>query len=467
MANKYIRHGETYCGDGTTSAAAASDGAVGAWNNINVFEGTAPAYGALAAGDTVYIRSKDVGGADITRTLTAHRDIGSASASATNPITWILDNGVTWSGVDGVLSFPSSGGNYTLTIRGYNNVIALSPDAIVTVTSNAWGSDNTPMIFGSGVYAKNIKIDLATWSQGYKVECRFSGAVIENLHIVCGNYGASSGPLFFGDGYTSGSNTLINPTIVVNGTYPGVGIFSSYAYSGECSFQVIGGKISGTAADNGAYLVKEAKYGIRFVGTQIPRTMRVGYGLGVCDRVEVVGCDGDGTGGYLNEAWGWATSRTDNYPPTLSATLPNGSLTPWAWRVYPQNVAPNAPMKLTCAKIFTDSAATKTITQEILVATTMPASKQSVWMTVEYLDNATGQPKHLDTRDFTAPALDTSTANWSATTWGMVNFNKRKLSVVTPTAVKPDTLIVVTLFGVVKSVTADDILFVDPDFSVA
>ena len=58
MANKYLIEGATYCGDGTASNEAASAGAAGAWNNINVLEGTAPAYGTLAAGDIVYIRSK-------------------------------------------------------------------------------------------------------------------------------------------------------------------------------------------------------------------------------------------------------------------------------------------------------------------------------------------------------------------------------------------------------------------------
>ena len=87
MANKYIIHGATYCGDGTASNAAASAGATGAWNDINVFEGTAPAYGtAPAAGDVVYIRSKASAGADITRTLAADVNLGSANATADNPI---------------------------------------------------------------------------------------------------------------------------------------------------------------------------------------------------------------------------------------------------------------------------------------------------------------------------------------------------------------------------------------------
>ncbi len=39
MANKYIIHGATYNGDGTTSSEAASDGAAGAWNTLTYFEG--------------------------------------------------------------------------------------------------------------------------------------------------------------------------------------------------------------------------------------------------------------------------------------------------------------------------------------------------------------------------------------------------------------------------------------------
>ena len=97
MANKYIIHGATFCGDGTSNALAASNGAVGAWDNINILEGVAPAYGtAVAAGDIVFIRSKTAVGADITRTLTATVTLGSAAATTANWVTWVLDNGSLW-----------------------------------------------------------------------------------------------------------------------------------------------------------------------------------------------------------------------------------------------------------------------------------------------------------------------------------------------------------------------------------
>ena len=88
MANKYLIHGATYCGDGTASNEAASAGAAGAWNDINVFEGSAPAYGALAAGDTVFIRSKDVSGNNLVRTLSATATLGSAAATSSAWVTW-------------------------------------------------------------------------------------------------------------------------------------------------------------------------------------------------------------------------------------------------------------------------------------------------------------------------------------------------------------------------------------------
>ena len=120
---------------------------------------------------------------------------------------------------------------------------------------------------------------------------------------------------------------------------------------------------------------------------------------------------------------------------------------------------------------FTDSAGTREITVNLLIATTLTnVSKRSVWMTVDYIDNATGLKKSLNTRDYLAAALDASTANWTATTYGAASLLKRKLSVVTPTAIKPNTPITVVLWSTVKAASTTDelgdIMFLDPEFSV-
>lgn len=73
-------------------AAAASAGAAGAWNDINVLEGTA-AYGALSAGDVVYIRCwKRCWRGDY-----AHADLPHGGPQQRQPgriqSPWILDDG--------------------------------------------------------------------------------------------------------------------------------------------------------------------------------------------------------------------------------------------------------------------------------------------------------------------------------------------------------------------------------------
>ena len=84
-------------------------------------------------------------------------------------------------------------------------------------------------------------------------------------------------------------------------------------------------------------------------------------------------------------------------------------------------------------------------------------------MDVHYVDAATGEPRTISTQDLAGGTLSASTAAWSATTWGMVNLAKYKLSVDTPTPIKQDTAVLVTLFVASRSATVNDVLFVDPD----
>lgn len=58
--------------------------------------------------------------------------------------------------------------------------------------------------------------------------------------------------------------------------------------------------------------------------------------------------------------------------------------------------------------------------------------------------------------DYLAGALDVSTANWTATTYGAASLLKRKLSVVTPTAIKPNTPITVVLWSTLKAASTTD-----------
>lgn len=475
MADRYIIHGATFNGDGTSSAAASSNGGVGAWNNINILEGTAPAFGTLAAGDTVYIRSKDAAGADITRTMTAPLSMGSAAATAGAFITWIIDDGTVWPGFDGVVTY-SHASTHAITIRIYNRVVARRRGRFVMRNTSANQSAGTTMFIVLGELINPVIDWSAKTGTGECIAAQLgAGCLIESPSVLWGRVGGGATDLrglLAQQTNNNAESVLVNPEIYLGDPNPGMPMFFGGGGSSRGQITVIGGEISGPGATSGQPLFRHYNSPTRFrsIGLRFPRTMDVltptviGT-ISAPGEVEVIGCD-EGVGGHLERAWGYATSRTDSNPPTLNATLPDAAASPWSWRVYPKTVTNTNPMALTSVKMFTGAAAIKTITQELLVADTMMPNKGTLWITVEYTDNATGAAMHASTRDWTGAALDASTANWSAVVWGAVSFNRRKLELSTPTAIKPNTPITVTLWGLVASASANDIYFVDPDFGV-
>lgn len=352
MANKYIRHGETYNGDGTSSAAATSDGGSGAWNNINVLEGTAPAYGGLASGDVVYIRSKDAAGADITRTLTAATILGSASATAAGWITWVFDQGDVWSGVAGSLTYQFGGASYyyTITNREFNALVAGAASKIVFLSTRPDGSD-TEAVINKG-HLENILIDLSgqTGSNNYSSPfASAGGSSSKNVYYKRYKPGNSPSYSFFNVLNTAqGLVRHTNPMIeILNPTTNGQTVFA--VKNTYHKIEVSGGRIFGAGATSNQALVDTDGYnGISsravFVcrGLQYPNTMNMfnpGREPIAANHIfDVTGADG-GSGSHYESGWGYVTSRSDNYPPTLSGTLPDGSLTPWAWRMYPRNTS--------------------------------------------------------------------------------------------------------------------------------
>ncbi len=235
---------------------------------------------------------------------------------------------------------------------------------------------------------------------------------------------------------------------------------------------VIGGRIHGPGATSTQPLFRQTGDSGRFrsIGLRFPRTMdivapaQVGA-IAQPGEIEIIGCD-EGFGGHTEREWGFATSRTDSNPPTLNASLPDSVGTPWSWRVFPKAANARNPMSMVSAKMFTGAAGVKTVTQELLVADTMAVNRKNLWLMVSYEDNATGEIRHLSSQNWAAGAVAASTAPWSATVWGAVSFDKRKLEITTPTAVKSNTVITVSLWSTVTSASANDIFFVNPDFGV-
>lgn len=479
MANRYIIHGATFNGDGTTNAAAASNGGVGAWNTITYFEGTTPAFGTLPAGTTVFIRSKNASNANITRTMAASVTLGSSAATASSWVNWIIDNGAVWSGVDGVITYTHAN-TYSVTVRQYNYVEAQTQNALVFANTSTNQAAGTTLVTLNGTLVRP-KLDWSTKTGAGQCIAVTMGdhSVLESPEVTWGAVGGASGDtrgLIKSASSLTTKFTILRPRIALNNATVGMPIF----YLGDISARgigiIFGGDITGAGATTLQALFCPGVGGptgrFEVTGLQFPRSMDVVNAandsttlISGTGAFTIIGCDG-GIGGHLQREWGYATSRTDSNPPTLQALLPNSVSTPWSWRVYPKNASKVYPMMLSTSKLFTDSAATKIITLEVLVANTMGVAKDSLWVTVDYTDNTTGLTTHLSTFDINGGALSTSSAAWSAAVWGAISFDKKKLEVTTPTTVKQDSVITVTLWGTFISASANDIYFVDPDFGV-
>jgi hypothetical protein len=159
MADKFIRPGAPFNGDGTTNEVAAIDGAPGAWNDIGIVTGTPVVFGSLDPGDTRYIRSKTHAGADVTVTLAAALTIGPGGATEAAPITWILDNGTIWPGVDGILTYTSSVVSRFVTVSSHHILKSMTKGAWRFVQTYASPGDGTLLQINEGAEVVQALID--------------------------------------------------------------------------------------------------------------------------------------------------------------------------------------------------------------------------------------------------------------------------------------------------------------------
>jgi hypothetical protein len=466
LADKYLIHGATYCGDGTSSAEATVAGGVGAWNDIAVFEGSAPAYGALAAGDTVHIRSRAHDGTNIARALTSTSvNLGKSGLTAAGlPVAWVLDGGTIWPGVSGTLTYTSTGAA-AINVLGYNRVECDVQDALALVSQYS-GAYSTWANFATGSSGKNLLIDCSYtgYTGNGPTPAALVGAVLESPHIMLGS--AVTSAAISAQGSSGTSNRVFNPNVEVPLVIANKAMFSTT--SAGSTLEVYGGSVSGAGATSGMYVANVAGGSeVSVYGTSVPPTLAPLYpapsSVGPDQRLSALGLDG-GFGAYRIQRWGYADSRQDGNYPTLNSTYPNSSNAPWSWKLYPVNASWYVQMVLPRFIAYASAPAIKTVTLDLLVASTFSGvDKSALWIDVVYTDDATGLQKYQTTRVDAGGALDSSTAAWSATTYGAVSLNKVKLSLTTATSIKQDTMVTVLLRGSCKSVSVGDLIFVDGD----
>ena len=459
MADRFIIHGATYNGDGTTSAEAASGGAAGAWNSLIYAEGTAPPAGStLPAGTVVYIRSKDAAGADISRSFAVAKSIGSSAATTTSNITWVVDDGTVWSGVSGTITYKTTAA-VAFTIVAYNALIASNYNLIFAIDVAGAYNNYTFVSFLDGTTTKDVKIDMsACTSNGGPVLLYLAGAHYRPWFRSTKRYRelleiqAFSNIVFFDPNIELLDSGVINYVFSLHAAY-------------SSSLIIYGGALSGVGVTTGSTLIRAGNTGGQFAsfGFKFPQNIKFSKLNEVKTYASAIGADGSFGAMYADEACMY-DSRNDGYYPVVDAVLPDSNDTKWSYKFYPCSTKQSNPARIVMGKLFTQADSTRTLTVRFLWANSIAFSptKDIVFIIVSY-KNPSGATVSETTKTKTADAVATSTAPWSYTTYFGNPFTKYECSLTTTQSVMQDTEIVVS-FVVIRSTGGEsDVIFVDPD----
>lgn len=472
MADKYISQGNTYDGDGTTKDAAASAGAVGAWNDILAIMTAAPTYGTLAGGDTVNVRTAD-GSGDLTASITAAKTM-LARGDWDSFITWKFDDGTIWA-ESGTFIF-STTGDYKFTFSANNKWLGVDKNC-------KWYWDHTSSYtYWLDFDKRNIFIDTefefgtvngkwpycATQKFGivYYIDCLFDIHSEQRYNLFrASNY--NSDTVFMGcifdfnsiSAYSSTSDGLINPSVIGN------------------KYFVYGGGFINLGA------VKPALFNKQFTTNYtVACTETHGFDFQGLDRTDF-GYNTSGYNKYINSAnffdldsafdfdsftdAGYVSWHKGASFPTLNATLPDGT----AWSLRCQNHDSDGchmtrPYVDNVVQVNAE-AGTKKLTIELLIANTITSpTDRDFFLEIAYYDED-NEVRWESTRSNISPsALTSSTASWSTTTYDSKSFTKYKIVYELEHDIEDDTLIDVVIGSGRTQASSDDWYFVCPDIVV-
>lgn len=493
-----------------------SGGAGGAWGQLfnpittilpsavaaggyGVWGAQQPLAGVQSAGDNVYLRANNktilVPTATSSMTVTPP-----ALGSVNSPVRHIVDDGTAFTGDSStgtlVISYAAIN-NYILT---FNFTTAVSLHIIgKKIGTNSWSlkfqhnGTAGSIVFG---FSNNNRLD------GFNAEVTTSST---SPYIQVASYAQTSGRrTLVRNGmlkHNSASGVFINLTGNGNSIYAcdfenltldnGVsaalhnGLINATVYLSEsalrgikCTNFVVGSKLfSGNLGAGNKVTFYDSDFG--------NVTVRSPYSAGTNSTMDFNTClaafSGIGNRDFLIDnvrgtcVWSSAASQ-----PTLNAVLPDGS-TKWSWRIAPATganyITAGCPLvSPRIVKLNTLASGARTFTLEFCVSNGLSWTARDVSMLVQYTD-AGGNAVTLDTWDYAAGALTTSSSTWSQESGGQVTYsdggtlyhNKKKLSISTPTGNDlPLNAEVSVYFRVHNTASvATQYLFVDPDVGIA
>lgn len=475
MATKYLIPGATFNGDGTTSSAAASDGAAGAWNSLaDIVDGT-PTYGTLTYGDTVYVATYD-SGANTSESTSGNMTFSSSFGGGLTPTRLIMDDGTIF-GTGGTFTLSTGTSSHQITTNGWT-IIGNGRFTLSTTRAFDFNILNT---YG---YISGLKVDSANCLA--VINGAVSRATIfEDLTIAIRGFENKDSvflaPAFGGTFFIK--NLLIDFTGATMTNSNRKHLFDcdnsegNYFYVSGC--RIIGNGIDpiqlfdvngiATASRNGiTAIIDGLEHNSSIAEANIAPTL---VEHNDCIRkidIRVIGGESP-FDNLFSWAHGYVIWQQGKSYPTYNAELPDG--TKWSYKFFPQYVLDERP--LICPplrKTWNSTAATVTITLEMLFDDRQTPDDFDVWIEIQYINNTGSTMEYETTRvayDATPSTLTTSTASWSLTSYGPISLSKYKISKTTANSVKQYTEIVVRPYVALRPVDANSFGFYDPDVSLA
>lgn len=437
----YLRHGETFNGDGTSPDAATVGGGVGAFNDMaTCFAGTQVG---IASDDVLHVFT----GGNPSWAIT-----GSWSFAGRY---MVFDAGVEFGGVFAEFTFAGTG---TLTFDN-SNIIGNNACRI-TQDSSSHANNNFSYCNWSNVHYEDIatanhagwRRSVVNYSSFDNVTCTLVGfgakSTVQTLFYL-----ATSGSSFRFSNLVINWNTtktayLFNQTnsamygnnLTVNNDISGLNMLH---FSGRCNHF-----LNGLHTENGLMDIHDESLGLS-VGTTV--------------TISNITKGGDGFYDSYNKDY-HATVQTRiglNYP-ALNAFTVDINNTQYSARVIPYLIS--RPSKLISISKFDTLGGTREIKVNLLLPDDyLTVTKYDYFINISYIDSS-DTPQTANS-EISGELLDTSTANWTASVYGAVTFNKYEIAVA-GLDIKPNSIISVELITDRPKINADDFYFIDPEIEL-
>jgi hypothetical protein len=486
MATKYVDIWAANNGDGTSSSAAGSAGAAGAWN-VLPFEG-APAYGSITAGDTIIIRSKS-GGTNATYTKGSNAALAFTSFSATGsaPITWVVDDGTVWAGDSGTLTISTyDGSSSVFTFAGFHRFVG----------TGTGGSQTC--IFNDG-YTGGASAAFAIKQNNIFTKCKFTHAATSTatttVYTLTSTWDSTSDNWTrFNQCYFEIKKAGSSTGVMKQGSYPLLVeftdcIFDVTARSAATAaiFQGVnnyplyyiirGGRVTGatsswslsidytTPSTNPTY-IKSFLFDAGSMTTQYAYSGSSYQTLSVYAHEAMLGGNGDFV---VDTPMGFGRWRVGNSYPYLTATCIDGS-TGTSIQVWPNSSLCTAAKPWTSQPFViphTAASASRTITVELLIKDTAAFAtpqKDQWWVEGTYV-NSSNIAVWFTT--YTTGDLATSTASWNTTSFGGSTYLKRKITYTTSDSLLTNSDVHLFIKSNKVSGGTTDYYFICPDIQIA